>query len=449
MRWLTDVAAVAGEAALRATLLLAIVFAALALLRRASASLRHRLLASGLMGALLLPLLDLLQAGRLAVTLPADAAMAPLLNASQNGMAMLWLTGVLVGLGRIASGLWAIRRWRRGSAPVTDPEMLDLLKNVCRTAGLRRLPELRIGSDGVPVTWGIGRTVILIPAAFASWSHALRRTVLLHEVAHAARRDSLTLFAASLASAIYWFHPLVWLAVRRLRFESERACDDATVRGGVAGETFAADLVTIAAARRDAVRGLSISSAAAAGMLEARIVALVTPRDRTAAGRGATLACIGLAIAATMITAALQVITPWAIYADAYGIPAPLARTIMAAAREERLDVDLAFALVGTESGFRPNAVSRGGAIGLTQVMPGTARSVDREITTPQLLEPRTNLRIGFRVLQSQLRRYGNVETALTAYAIGHRELERRRAAGLPLPATYTRQVLDARRPIH
>jgi soluble lytic murein transglycosylase-like protein/Zn-dependent protease with chaperone function len=446
LTWLPDIAASAGEAALRATLLLAAVFAALALLRRASASLRHRLLTSALAGALLLPLFDLLQSTRIAVALPANAAIAPLLEAPQNGLAMLWLTGVLVGLARMAGGIVAIRRWRRDSALVTDPEMLDLLTDVCRTTGRRRRPELRIGGNGVPLTWGIRRSVILVPAAFASWSDALRRAVLLHEAAHITRRDSFTLFGASLASAVYWFHPLVWIAVRRLRFESERACDDATIRGGIAGETFAADLVTIAAARRDALRGLSLSSAAAAGMLESRIEALVTPRDRTIAGRAATVTCVAVASLATIIVAALHVVTPWAVYADAYGISMPLARMIMAAAREERVDVDLAFALVGTESGFRPNAVSRGGAIGLTQVMPGTARHIDREITAPQLLEPRTNLRIGFRVLQAQLHRYGNVETALTAYAIGHRELERRRAAGLPLPAGYTSQVLAARR---
>ena len=45
----------------------------------------------------------------------------------------------------------------------------------------------------------------------------------MHEQAHLARRDCESLLAAELACAIYWFHPLVWHAARRLREEQEHA----------------------------------------------------------------------------------------------------------------------------------------------------------------------------------------------------------------------------------
>jgi TonB family protein len=51
---------------------------------------------------------------------------------------------------------------------------------------------------------------------------------------------------AELLRAVFWFNPLVWLACRRLRQEGEHACDDAVMRLGVDGPTYAAHLLDLA-----------------------------------------------------------------------------------------------------------------------------------------------------------------------------------------------------------
>lgn len=107
-------------------------------------------------------------------------------------------------------------------------------------------------------------------------------------------------------------------------------------------------------------------------------------------------------------------------FAETFKIPFDLAHEIHFAALEERIDPTLAFGLVRAESSFRTRAVSPVGALGLTQLMPSTARWLRPGTSRTELLEPGTNLRVGFRYLRQLLDTYGGDERlALTAYNRG------------------------------
>ncbi|MDB4950331.1 MAG: hypothetical protein JWM27_2980 [Gemmatimonadetes bacterium] len=130
-------------------------------------------------------------------------------------------------------------------------------------------------------------------------------------------------------------------------------------------------------------------------------------------------------------------------YARRYGIPVATADAVERAARAEGLDVELAFRLVRVESGFRPGAVSQAGALGMTQLMPVTARDLQPGVTREQLLERDTNLRLGFRYMRRLLRFYGgDTETALHAYNRGIGTVARIRAAGGDPANGYATKVL-------
>ncbi len=78
------------------------------------------------------------------------------------------------------------------------------------------------------------------------------------------------------------------------------------------------------------------------------------------------------------------------------------------------LDPNLFDAVIQTESGFNPNSGSGKGAIGLSQLMPGTARSLGADP-----YEPMQNLEAGAKYLKEQMDHYGNLQLALAAYNAG------------------------------
>jgi Transglycosylase SLT domain len=103
-----------------------------------------------------------------------------------------------------------------------------------------------------------------------------------------------------------------------------------------------------------------------------------------------------------------------------FGIPADLAERIEDIALAEGIEPHVAFGLVRAESEFNRRAVSRVGAVGLTQLMPSTARYFKNGVNREDLFDRDTNLRIGFRYLRTLVVKYnGNLELALLAYNRG------------------------------
>ncbi len=118
-------------------------------------------------------------------------------------------------------------------------------------------------------------------------------------------------------------------------------------------------------------------------------------------------------------------------FSSQYAIGADLASKIVDAAQAEGIDPDLAFRLVKLESDFKTHATSPVGAVGLTQLMPSTARFYEKNITRERLYEPTTNLRVGFRYLRGLVKEYnGNVKLALVVYNRGPAAVAKARAEG-------------------
>jgi hypothetical protein len=92
--------------------------------------------------------------------------------------------------------------------------------------------------------------VVLLPVEAIDWPGERLRAVLLHELAHIARRDFLTQTVARFACALHWFNPLAWLAERRLRVECEQASDDLVLRAGLTPVDYATHLVEVLMAVR-------------------------------------------------------------------------------------------------------------------------------------------------------------------------------------------------------
>lgn len=108
------------------------------------------------------------------------------------------------------------------------------------------------------------------------------------------------------------------------------------------------------------------------------------------------------------------------------GLSRELAESIYDIALEEDIDPDVAFGVVRTESEFKATAKSHVGAIGLTQLMPNTARWLRPGTTTSDLKNPEINLRIGFQYLKDLIEKYdGDTHLALLAYNRGPGTVDR------------------------
>ena len=130
-------------------------------------------------------------------------------------------------------------------------------------------------------------------------------------------------------------------------------------------------------------------------------------------------------------------------YSTHYNIAADLSAAVYDISLSEGVDPGLAFRLVRAESAFNPNAKSKAGAVGYTQVLPSTARLYEPGLTNKQLFDRSTNLRLGFRYLRDLLERYdGNLRLALLAYNRGPGKVQELLDAGRDPQNGYSTAIM-------
>lgn len=334
------------SSALKGSLILVAALAAALAVRRAAA--RHQLLSLAMVGLLLLPLASLLLPRWELALLPAgtaerdpifggapqaaadsagtaqDAALhsqnapgaaqssAAAARAPQGLLLALYLSGLLLSLGRMGLAWRSGRRLLRQVQPLDAQEWRALVAQVSTQLALERRQPVQLyrsESCTVPLTLGVLRPLVLLPADVHSWSPQRRRLVLLHELAHIQRHDCLLQMLAQLACALYWFHPLTWLAERMMRRERELAADALVLAAGARPSAYAQELLDVARAMRAALPGEPVAGVAMAGhsRLEGRLLRILDPRaDHRPPGRRFTLVASAAALALLLPLAALH-----------------------------------------------------------------------------------------------------------------------------------------------
>src|SRR5437660_1409421 len=290
----------------KATILLACALTTVIALRRRSSALRHHVWAAAILALLVLPFLALLLpawhssalGSAAALWSPAHAntassnsyaipsiiieavAASPAFNKLVIAVLFVWAPGFSFVFLRLAAGLARLAWVSAHAKPIFDE---DWMRTVFKLSQFHRLARsVRLlqcdSSLAMPLTWGIFRPVIVLPSDATDWPEDRRRIVLSHELAHIARNDWLLQICAELTRAIYWFHPLVWLAAAQLRQESERACDDAVLLSGIAPSHYASQLLDLARTLKNSHHGWSTALAIARPTnLERRFIAMLNP----------------------------------------------------------------------------------------------------------------------------------------------------------------------------
>ena len=194
---------------------------------------------------------------------------------------LIWAAVVVVIAASLAYAAFAVRWIVNRARPLDTADWLNPLWEVSDRLALDEPPRLLRSEDAkMPFACGLFTPTIVLPAECDSWSLDRRRAVLLHELAHVRRHDLIGHTLGRVACAVYWFHPLVWTAAKRLRSESERACDDLALACGARAADYAEHLLDIVTSvRRDSTPSVALAMARRKEF-EGRMLAILDPELR-------------------------------------------------------------------------------------------------------------------------------------------------------------------------
>lgn len=224
-----------------------------------------------------------------------------------SGAAMLLLSIWAVGV--VAAAVLACWRYRRvraaclnGAQSLTDAASDDrdavavtsaaaavvAASAAARRLGLSTLPPIFVAAHdartaGLPAVIGFFSPCIVLPRPLLERPRGEIEHVLLHELAHVRRHDPLTSLVCLVAQIVFWFHPAVWYARRRLATLREMACDRTVAR--VLGDDTRAYRRTLILLARSAALATTTAASAAATVSAAKGAASAS--SRFASGPGA------------------------------------------------------------------------------------------------------------------------------------------------------------------
>lgn len=323
---------------IKATLILVAGLAASAVARRSRAAVRHLILASTFIALLILPMVATIAPANVVevaalpsvigapmpaagveiarpdpAPVPADAmanaARPPVADSvisSAQIAASFWLSGAALLTAMLGAGLWKLRGIRRNGVPWMEGE--SMLHTLARERGVVRPVSLAL-HEGIasPMTYGMTHPLVVLPKDAVQWAEADLRRALVHELEHVRRGDWPVQLIARGVCALYWFHPLAWVAWRRLCLEGERACDDAVLLGAEHAD-YAQQLVTLAR-RLSTGGGVPVLSMANRSDLSVRVRAVLDSTQlRGRAGRATVAASLALAALAVVLLGPLNVV---------------------------------------------------------------------------------------------------------------------------------------------
>jgi beta-lactamase regulating signal transducer with metallopeptidase domain len=193
----------------------------------------------------------------------------------------IWLGGVslylLIVLIKAARFNRRLSRQRKPLTAGMQKEMDELLD---RFGVHAKLHIWLLDGIGQPFVWGLLRGSIYLPANFGQiGSREHRRGILMHEITHVVRFDAAVNCLQTITQAVFWFHPLVWLANRNIRAEREKCCDETAIaRLSAAPKVYSSAIVDTLIAEYQSTQPIpSLAIAGPIKNIEDRIKTIMKP----------------------------------------------------------------------------------------------------------------------------------------------------------------------------
>ncbi len=210
-----------------------------------------------------------------------------------RGLLVAWIALSLLLVGRLVTGLIALRRSRR-----------DWPSRVVDGA------HVRISNNVGPAVIGLHAMDVVLPEWTLALDAPLRALVLRHEEEHRSARDPLLLFIAALAAALMPWNVALWYCVRRLRLAIEMDCDARVLRAHPTPERYGLLMLTIAQRRGIAPTLFAPMLSEPTSQLERRILAMQRSTQRLV--RASMIGGVLVATGALALACSLQTENPTA-----------------------------------------------------------------------------------------------------------------------------------------
>jgi bla regulator protein BlaR1 len=236
----------------------------------------------------------------------APTAATPSLSALDLASFLYWIpAGILLSITLIALGRLLALRAR--AEVLVDANWLSALARAQKRMGFKHGTALLTSDDlPSPISWGLMRPVILLNSRAVDAADEAE-AIIAHELAHVARLDWAKLLLARIATALFWFNPLVWILAREAHQLREEAADDSVLAANITDTDYAQLLVGIA---RHECRGLLLGahgvapSKSSLARRVARVLDAHSPRGPVARSFG-----LGVFVGAMAMAAPLAALT--------------------------------------------------------------------------------------------------------------------------------------------
>lgn len=197
----------------------------------------------------------------------------------------LWLVGTISVFGwNTLSHLRFRRQLLEGAWPITDEEVLDIWQEEMDQAQMEPLscPLVISPHTSTPLSVGLFRWTLQVVLPLRAYTTDELHLVFRHEIVHICRRDSWNKFFLMFCTALCWFDPLMWMAMRRSAEDTELSCDETVLLDAdeATRRQYAQLLLTTAGDGR----GYTTCLSPAAASLRYRLRSVVAPRRRVAGG---------------------------------------------------------------------------------------------------------------------------------------------------------------------
>jgi bla regulator protein BlaR1 len=162
-------------------------------------------------------------------------------------LVQVWFLGAMLFLVRLATSLADIRNLRQKQHDTAESiwqQVLDKqLTSLKMSQPVQLLKSIHVD---MPMTYGVWKPVILIPAAlFFQLSPLQLEAIIAHELSHIKRHDYLVNLIQSVLEVLFFFHPIFWWINKTAKEQRENACDDLAISMGISPKDLAFGLTNV------------------------------------------------------------------------------------------------------------------------------------------------------------------------------------------------------------